>query len=552
MIRLRQIVRFVHINLILLRYGLDELLLGAPWVKPFHFLIYLRPWAWLQNRRDPPPVRLRQALERLGPIFVKLGQMLSTRADLLPKAYADELSRLQDQVPPFPGKIAKRHIEQAFGKPVSEIFSDFSEEPLASASIAQVHAAKLPDGSEVVVKVLRPDIRRVIDDDLALMYLFAKVAERYLSEARRLRASAVIAEYDRTIHDELDLIREGANAAQLKRNFDDSPLLYVPAVYWDYTRPGVLVLEQIRGIPIDDHEALRDAGTNFKRLAENGVEIFFTQVFKHNFFHADMHPGNIFIDVSDPSFPVYEAVDFGIIGTLSLEDQRYLAENFLAFFNRDYDRVAELHVSSGWVPKNTPVNEFAAAVRSVCEPIFNRPLKDISFGQVLVRLFQTARRFHMEVQPQLVLLQKTLLHIEGLGRQLYPDLDLWHTAKPFLEDWMHDRVGPRGIWRQLQADWPEMGPAVLEGPKLAYRVLQQMSDGQVKVQLSDSALSDLIKTINEHRKEQRLSLAGAAFIIAGSIILAWGHLPSWVAWTLGGLGVLLSLISFRSSILNRP
>jgi len=541
MIGLRQILRFARINWVLLRYGLDELILGAPWLRPLRFLRYLRPWALLQARRDPAPVRVRKAVEDLGPIFVKLGQMLSTRADLLPPAYAEELSRLQDQVPPFPGRIARRRIETLYGRKLDTLFAEFDEEPLASASIAQVHAAQLVTGESVVVKVLRPHIQRTIEADLSLMYLFAKLAERYIGEAKRLHMTDVVSEYDNTIHAELDLVQEGSNAAQLRRNFEGSPLLYVPKVYWDYTRAGVLVLERINGIPIDDIEALNAAGVDMRQLAETGVEIFFSQVFRHNFFHADMHPGNLFVDASDPTSPSYIAVDCGICGTLTDEDQRYLAEIFLAFFNRDYDKVARLHVESGWVPKGTRVNEFAAGVRAVCEPIFNRPLKDISFAQLLLRLFQTERRFQMEIQPQLTLLQKTLLHIEGLGRMVYPDLDLWSSARPFLEEWMRERVGPRGTWRNLQRDLPELGPMVAQTPKLAFAVLNKAAEGELEVKLGDNALRGIAHELVTERRARRRSIAGAAFLISGAVLVGLAWHPAWAAWTIGAAGLALLL-----------
>ncbi len=541
MIGLRLVLRFAHINWVLLHYGLDELILGAPWLRPFRFLRYLRPWALLQTRRQPAPVRARKALEDLGPIFVKLGQMLSTRNDFLPSAYSEEFAKLQDQVPPFPGRIARRRLETLYGQKLEKLFAEFDETPLASASVAQVHAARLNSGEQVVIKVLRPKIRRIIEADLSLMYLFAKLAERYLGEARRLHAIEVVAEYDRTIHAELDLVQEGSNASQLRRNFEDSPLLYVPDVYWDYTRPGVLVLERIGGIPIDDLEALRAAGVNMKQLAENGVEIFFTQVFQHNFFHADMHPGNLFVDISDPNFPTYIAVDFGICGTLTTEDQRYLAEIFLAFFNRDYDKVASLHVESGWVPKGTRINEFAAGVRAVCEPIFNRPLKDISFAQLLLRLFQTERRFQMEIQPQLTLLQKTLLHIEGLGRMIYPDLDLWSSARPFLEKWMRERVGPRGTWRNLKSDLPELGPMIARTPKLAFAALNRVLDGDLEVRLSQDMLHGIAAELATERRARRRSQAGGALLISGAVLLGLAWQPAWAAWTIGAAGLTLLL-----------
>ncbi|MGH8427628.1 MAG: ubiquinone biosynthesis regulatory protein kinase UbiB [Gammaproteobacteria bacterium] len=545
MIRPRQILRFVRVNWVLVRYGLDDVLLGAPWLRPLRFLRYLRPWALIRIKREPAPVRVRKALETLGPIWVKFGQMLSTRTDILPPAYAEELAKLQDQVPPFSGKLARRRLELSYGQKLESLFAEFDETPLASASIAQVHAAQLPSGEQVVVKVLRPGIMRVIEADLSLMYLFAGLAERYIAEARRLHIGAVIAQYDHTIHDELDLVHEGSNAAQLRRNFEGSPLLYIPKVYWDYTRADVLVLERIGGIPIDDLPALRAAGVNLERLASSGVDIFFTQVFQHNFFHADMHPGNLFIDASDPELPVYVAVDFGICGTLNPEDQRYLAENFLAFFNRDYDRVATLHVESGWVPKGTPINEFAAAIRSVCEPIFNRPLKHISFAQLLIRLFQTARRFNMEIQPQLTLLQKTLLHLESLGRMVYPDLDLWTTARPFLEEWMRERLGPRGSWNTLQKELPQLGPMLVELPKLIHGALNQILDGDLEV-MGRKLMKDVVREIVAERIARRRGHAGGALVIAGAVLIGLSWQPAWAAWTIGAAGLLLVLFpTFR-------
>ncbi|MDE2274194.1 MAG: ubiquinone biosynthesis regulatory protein kinase UbiB, partial [Gammaproteobacteria bacterium] len=456
MITPRQTLRLMRISFVLARHGLDEIILSAHIFRPVRFLIYVSPFYWLRRRNVARGIRIRRALEDLGPVFVKFGQMLSTRRDLLPHDVADELAKLQDRVPPFPGREARLIVEKALDQPVTAVFEEFSETPLASASIAQVHAARLKDERAVVVKVLRPDVERVIRADLELLYLMAGLAERYWHESRRLRPREVVAEYEKTILDELDLMREAANAAQLKRNFEGSQLLYVPEVYWPLIRRNVMVMERIHGVPVSDVATLKARGTDMLRLAENGVEIFFTQVFKHNFFHADMHPGNIFVDVHDPKHPRYMAVDFGIVGALTESDQRYLAENFLAFFRHDYRRVAELHVDSGWVPAGTRVSEFESAIRTVCEPIFNRPLKDISFGNLLLRLFQTARRFNMPLQPQLVLLQKTLLYIEGVGRELYPDLDLWKTAKPFLEDWVREQMGLKATLRRLRANLPAL------------------------------------------------------------------------------------------------
>ena len=458
MLRPGQVLRLLYINWVLVRNGLDEIVLATHLFRPFRFLLYILPWHWV--RRDLPPraERIRRTLEELGPIFVKFGQMLSTRRDLLPDDVAQELAKLQDRVPPFPGEEARAIVEKSLGKPVAELFETFNEQPHASASIAQVHLARLQSGQDVVVKVVRPGIQKTIARDIGLLYVVADLAERYWREGRRLRPREVVTEYEKTITDELDLLREAANASQLRRNFQDSELLYVPEVYWPFCRRQVMVMERIYGTPISDVAELRRQGVDLKKLSARGVEIFFTQVFRHSFFHADMHPGNIFVSPTGR----YIAVDFGIMGTLSPTDQRYLAENFVAFFKRDYRRVAELHVQSGWVPAGTRVEEFESAIRTVCEPIFERPLKDISFGQLLLRLFQTARRFHMEVQPQLVLLQKTLLNIEGLGRELYPDLDLWQTAKPFLERWMSEQVGVRAFFKSLRNNLPLWGEKLPE------------------------------------------------------------------------------------------
>ena len=435
--RLRVAVRLLEIQRALVRHGLDDFVRATHLYRPFRFFFYLSPWTWFQlSGGVTRGERLRLALEELGPIFVKFGQAVSTRRDLLPLDIADELAKLQDRVPPFASSVAVATIEQAFGRPLHDIFRSFEETPLAAASIAQVHVAALKSGEEVVVKILRPGMHEVIERDLEVLQALAVLADEYWPEARRLRPIELVFEYRKTILDELDLLREAGNAAQLKRNFAGSNLLYVPAVHWDYCRVNVMVMERIHGIIVSRIDELRARGANIAKLAENGVEIFFTQVFRHNFFHADMHPGNIFVQIDDPENPRYAAVDFGIVGTLKPRDQHYLAENFMAFFERDYARVAALHVESGWVPKGTRVDELESAVRTVCEPIFNKPLKEISFAQVLLRLFETARRFDMQVQPQLILLQKTLFNIEGLGRELYPELDLWKTAQPILKQWM--------------------------------------------------------------------------------------------------------------------
>ena len=455
--KLRVLARLIDIQRVLLRHGLDDLVGATHLYRPLRFLFYLSPGVWFERRRKASRgVRIRLALEELGPIFVKFGQAVSTRRDLLPPDIAEQLAKLQDRVPPFPGNIAREIVERAYGRPVSEVFAEFSETPLAAASIAQVHVARLKTGQEVIVKVLRPQMREVIQRDLEVLYTLARLADRYWSEAKRLRPLEVVAEYEKTILDELDLMREAANASQLRRNFAGSPLLYVPEVYWDYCRVNVMVMERIHGVPISDMASLRAAGTDIAKLARNGVEIFFTQVFRHNFFHADMHPGNIFVLIDDPKNPRYAAVDFGIVGSLDQRDQEYLAENFLAVFERDYRRVATLHLESGWVPPGTRIDEVESAVRTVCEPIMGKPIKDISFGVILLRLFEISRRFNMPVQPQLILLQKTLLNIEGLGRDLYPDLDIWQTATPILRDWMRERTSLRSVLKSLRSQWPQL------------------------------------------------------------------------------------------------
>jgi ubiquinone biosynthesis protein len=485
--------------------------------------------------------RLRLALHDLGPIFVKFGQILSTRRDLLPEDIADELALLQDQVKPFNNQHAMALIEKALEQPISELFSQFEEEPLASASIAQVHTATMHDGKDVVVKIIRPGIDKIIKHDISLLMIMARLLARVSKDGRRLRPVEVVADYERTIYSELDLQSEAANTSQLRRNFKDSDALYVPEVYWDYTRTNVMVMERIYGIPVADIAALTAQNTNMKRLAEKGVEIFFTQVFRDSFFHADMHPGNIFISTENPDDPQYIAIDCGIVGSLTTEDQSYLARNLMAFFNQDYYQVAKLHVESGWVPADTKVNEFEVAIRSVLEPVFEKPLHEISFGQVLLRLFQTARRFNMEVQPQLVLLQKTLLNIEGLGRQLYPQLDLWTTAKPYLERWMKDRVGPKAIFKEMKRQapqWLEQAPHI---PQLALDALGQVKSLHDHSHQQSLAINQLQQQIAQQQKANRHRWIALSLIIAAAVIASPNtnleQLP-WYSWALGGSGLL--------------
>ncbi|NMT62332.1 ubiquinone biosynthesis regulatory protein kinase UbiB [Marinobacter orientalis] len=529
--------RLFRIAWVFCRYRLDIFLPLAELPLPLKLFFLLAPWHLFPQPKLDRGDRLRLAFEELGPVFVKFGQILSTRRDLLPDDMAFSLKNLQDKVPPFPGEVAQGIVEKSLGAPVADLFAEFSREPMASASVAQVHAATLRDGREVVVKVIRPGIERVIRQDLALLYMMAGLLERYWSEGRRLHPVEVVADYDSTIHDELDQQREAANASQLRRNFENSSLIYIPSIDWDYTRKSVLVMERIYGIPIADVTALREAGVNLKVLAEKGVEIFFTQVFRDSFFHADMHPGNIFVDVSNPADPRYIAVDFGIVGTLAPDDQSYLARNLLAFFRRDYRQVAELHIQSGWVPPDTKVNEFEAAIRTVCEPIFEKPLKDISFGHFLLRLFQTARRFNMEVQPQLVLLQKTLLNVEGLGRQLYPDLDLWSTAQPFLETWMRKRIGPSGLIKSLQSHlpaWIEQSP---EMPQLVHDALVQLRNSGSNDQSSRATL-ELIRE-NRARADRRWRRGLAAAALAGVAWLSIDHDLVTIAQTMPAHGWVL-------------
>ena len=540
-----QFLRLLHINRILVRHGLDDIVLATHLFRPIGFLRHLLPWNWAprEELNLSRGERIRLALEDLGPIFVKFGQMLSTRRDLLPDDIALELAKLQDRVPPFPGEQALAIVEKAYGQPLSALFAAFSPQPLASASIAQVHAARLLNGREVVVKVLRPGIETVIRRDVELLYIIASLAQRYWREGRRLRPVEVVGEYEKTIFDELDLVREAANASQLRHNFQDSPLLYVPEIFWPETRRNVLVMERIYGIPVGDIAQLRQRGVNMQKLSERGVTIFFTQVFRDSFFHADMHPGNIFVNAENPDDPRYIAVDFGIIGTLSPTDQHYLAENFLAFFHRDYRRVAELHIESGWVPPETRVDEFESAIRTVSEPIFDRPLKDISFGGFLLTLFQTARRFNMEVQPQLVLLQKTLLNIEGLGRQLDPDLDLWKTAKPFLENWMRDRIGPRAVLNRIKYYFPRWADQTPDLPNLIYGVLKQAHTGDLTVRLQKQELEQLRRDVRRANRRSFHAAVGAALIVSAAVILGFDaqqgidpwHAPL-LSWLLGGIG----------------
>ena len=509
---MKRFLRATTIVWVALRYGLDELVLTSfrhPWLR-----LIARIASIGRDLSAPRGQRLREALERLGPIFVKFGQVLSTRRDLLPTDLADELALLQDRVPPFPGDEAVAIIERAFGQPIDALFTSFDRAPVASASIAQVHFATARDGNgrerEVAVKVLRPGMLKVIGQDLALIRMMAGWVERLAPDGKRLKPREVAAEFDKYLHDELDLVREAASAAQLRRNMADVGLVLIPEMFWDMIRPEVLVMERMKGVPVNQIERLRAAGVDIPKLARDGVTIFFTQVFRDGFFHADMHPGNIMVSLEPATFGRYISVDFGIVGTLTQVDKEYLAQNFAAFFRRDYKRVAELHVESGWVPADTRIDELEAGIRSVCEPYFDRPLKDISLGMVLLRLFQISRRFNVVIQPQLVLLQKTLLNVEGLGRQLDPDLDLWATAKPFLEKWMHEQIGPRRFLRELKEQAPYYAKMLPDLPRLLHGYLQQRP------------VDDLRQDLRELMREQQRTNSLLQKIVYGGIGFALG------------------------------
>lgn len=538
MSRLRQLRRLLRITRVFVRHDLDEFVLAIHLLRPYRLLLRLAPWRFFSARgRAPRAVRLRAALEDLGPVFVKFGQVLSTRPDLLPEDIAEELAKLQDQVPPFPGEQAQALIVASLGAPLSSVFRAFDVTPLASASVAQVHIARLHDDTEVAVKVLRPDIGAVIERDLELLYVLARLAVRYLPDGPRLRPVEVVDEFRKTIHDELDLRREAANASQLRANFAGSELLYVPKIYWDFTRREVLVMERVNGIPISNIDALKRAGIDMRRLAHNGVEIFFTQAFRDGFFHADMHPGNIFVSPQGQ----YRAVDFGIMGSLGEADKRYLAENFLAFFNRDYRGVAEAHLRAGWVPRDTRVADFEGAVRAVCEPIFAKPIKDISFGRLLMQLFHTARQFNMEIQPQLVLLQKTLFNIEGLGRRLYPELDLWATAKPYLEEWARDRMGPRALLRTLRTELPKWWATFPRMPGLLHETFRRAAEGELTFEWRSAELRQMREQLRQNQRRMYFAIVGSAAMIGAALVLTFGGITlspaTAVGWLLGGAGI---------------
>ena len=527
-----QLRRLAKIYYIVGKYRLDDLIDKRR--LPLVIRLALTPAKLFPQVKQSRGERLRHALEELGPIFIKFGQLLSTRPDIVAADICTEIKHLQDNVTPFSTEVFTAQVESALAGKVEDVFTEFDQTPLATASIAQVHNARLEDGSEVVVKAIRPNIEKTIKRDIALLFTIAKFIEKYSIDGPRLKPVEVVQDYEKVIFGELNLQSEGANASLLKHNFENSPLLHVPQIYWPYSNQNVLVMERISGIPVTNIDDLQAAGVNFKNLAERGVEIFFTQVFEHNFFHADMHPGNIFVDVANPENPRYIAIDCAIMGSLTRDDQYYMARNLLAIFNRDYTQVAELHVRSGWVPKDTSIAEFTTAIRAVCEPIFERPLGDISLGHMLISLFSTARQFNMQVQPSLVLLQKTLLNIEGLGRQLYPDLDLWATAQPFLQKWLKDRYSPKAIFKQLKQDLPDLLEKLPQIPPMIFQALENLQTPEDHGDAKPSAASSkprLLPSVGAViagvglglLATQWLALSGPT-LITGSLVTATGML----------------------------
>ena len=542
---MRNFRHLIRIGAVVRRYGLDEVLSNVESLKRYTWAFKLIPVSRKDIKNLPRGERFRLALQELGPVFIKFGQALSTRPDMLPADVAQELAKLQDKVPPFSGEEAVKLVESAYGESVSDRFASFDTEPIAAASVAQVHYATLKTGEEVVIKVLRPDILPLIDRDIALLHRLADLAMKYWTDAKRLRLDEIVDDYDSTIHDELDLMREAANASQLRINFLNSDLIYVPEVYWDHCQTNVMCMERIDGIPIRDVDAIIEAGIDMKKLGHAGVEIFFTQAFRDGFFHADMHPGNIFVGKNGQ----YRAVDFGIMGSLSDMDKRYLAENLLAFFHGDYKMVADSHIRAGWVPPQTRATDFEAAIRTVCEPIFARPIKEISFGKFLMSLFRTAQRFDMPIQPQLVLLQKTLLNIEGLGRTLYPDLDLWETAKPFLERWMREQIGPKAAVRTLKKELPKLFTMMPELPSMTHELMRRVRDEQLTLNTQSEQMQSLQAQLERNaRRQNSLLLAGlllAAGIITGQSELARAELFSIALYAASALTAVVGWFKSR-------
>ncbi len=527
---LQILARLLKTHRILVRYQLDEFFVGSDLLKPLRWIFLISPSLWFRKSSSSSRgERLRLALEDLGPLYVKFGQSLSTRPDLLPEDLASELSKLQDEVPAFSGELAEQEIHQAFGKRAEDVFSDFDKEAFASASIAQAHLATLKSGEEVVVKILRPHIWEAIEKDMELLFLFARLLENYSEESKRLKPIEVVSDYQTSVVHELDLLREAANCSQIGRNWEGSDIIKVPKIYKDYCKTNILVQERIHGIPISKVDSLKSAGVDLKQLAINGVRIFFTQVFHHNLFHADMHPGNVFVDVSNPEKPLYAAVDFGIVGSLDDIDRRYLALSFSAFFEKDYKAIASNFLAAGWVPRETRLDSFEASIRAVCDPIADKPLEEISFGQLLMRLFQTAREFKMENQPQLVQLEKTLLNIEGLGRQLYPQLDIVAAAKPVISEWKEQQTNLQSIFSRLQEDAPEIKKTFEELPNLARELINKQNNNQNDKEF----FQEFSKTIYQ-------SLLGIAAILAGGILLG---IEINIGWGLIGAGFLVILLS---------
>lgn len=549
---LERIGRIITIQRVLIRYGADEILFATPMFRPFRYIFHLMPWNWVNKVEGPRAKRLRMVLEDLGPIYIKLGQILSTRRDILPEDIANEFAKLQDRVSPFPGEIARKSIEKTYGNKINEVFKEFDETPLASASIAQVHPATLHDGREFVVKVIRPGIEKLIRRDVGLLYMIATQAEKYYPEGKTLNFIGVVREFEKTLLNELDLMREVASASQLRRNFKDEEQFYVPEISWELSRSNLLVMERINGIQVSNVEELKKAGVDFKWLAEYGVEIFFTQVFRDNFFHADMHPGNIFVDKpSKDAKTIVKVVDFGIMSSLTEFDQRYLAENFIAFLNRDYHRVASLHIESGWVPADTRHDDFEFAIRTVCEPLLNRPMKEISFGELLERLFQTARKFNMVIMPQLILLQKTIINIEGIGRQLYPDLDLWKAARPQLERWMSERVGVKGLIKGAKDNVPYWIDRLPDLPNRALDIIDRLHDGKLELENKSNEIQELRKEMKSYNHKTIMAVIGSGLLMSAAIVyglenemtLLIGGIP-FVSWVGAGVGSVLLYLSF--------
>ncbi len=545
---IRRGFRLYHIVLTLARYRLDELFSDMPFLR-LTALVRLLPWGRRRVRDLPRGARLRLALQELGPIYVKFGQILSTRRDLLPPDIADELAGLQDNVGPFPTDQARHIVEQELEAPVAELFAEFEDTPLASASIAQVHGARLPSGEAVVVKIVRPGIERQIGRDLELLKGMARLVRRLHPEGERIRPDEVVGEFERVIFGELDMQAEGANASLIRHNFQDSGDLYIPSIYWELTARRVLVMERVSGIPVRDIAALRKHGVDLEKLARRGIRVFYTQVFRDNLFHADMHPGNILVDVSDPADPSFISLDFGIVESLTPKDLYYIGENFLAIFNREYRRVAELHVEAGWVPPDTRIDQLEAAARTVCEPAFTRPLEEVSFAELVINLFMVARRFKLTLQPQLIMLQKTLLNIEGMGRDLYPKINIWEVAKPELEAIYRDRYGLPRTARRISRQLPGMLARSPELPTLIYEYLKMAGSGHIRTRIDSADLERLSGELNRHNRRLPATILAAGFLITGAVLAGYGVGPMYQEYSLpAAASLILGLVfAFRAT-----